>query len=72
MHQAERAGDSNKSNAFMKIWFHMMNFVLAQLRISEQIDTPICTGQDMMNILVYFKGRDDLTDRERYLQEKQA
>ena len=36
----------------------------------EQVVTPLFTGQDMMNILVPFEGRDDLTDRDRDLQDK--
>ena len=29
---------------------------------SEQIVTPRCTGQDMINMLETFEGRDDLTE----------
>ena len=28
-------------------------------------DTPLCIRQDMMNILMHFEGRDDLTERTK-------
>ena len=54
---------SHLSKLGLVMFHHIFHFEADCNSVREQIVTPLCTGQDTMNILDFLAGCDDLTER---------